>query len=53
MAHVEGTSAVDAALPNPGAGFFYLVTGVSRLREEGTKGRTSAGAVRPNPLPCP
>ena len=53
VARVEDTSAVDAALPDPGAGFFYLVTGVNRLREEGTKGRTSSGAERPNPLPCP
>ena len=53
IARVEATSAVDATLPSPGAGLFYLVTGVNRLREEGTKGRTSAGTERPNPLPCP
>ena len=53
IARVEGTSAVDATLPSPGTGLFYLVTGVNRLREEGTKGRTSNGTERANPLPCP
>jgi hypothetical protein len=32
---------------------FYLVTGENRLGEEGTKGRTSTGAERVNPTPCP
>jgi hypothetical protein len=53
VARVPGTSAVDATTPSPGTGLFYLVTGVNRLLEEGTKGRTSAGVVRANPLPCP
>lgn len=53
LAQVAGTSAVDSTLPSPGTGLFYLVTGVNRLREEGTKGRTSSGVVRTNPAPCP
>ena len=39
--------------PAPGESFFYLVTSVNRLSEEGTKGWDSFGAVRPNPNPCP
>lgn len=50
---VPGTTAVDVTSPAPGTGLFYLVTAVNRLREEGTKGHTSSGAVRSNPLPCP
>jgi len=33
--------------------YFYLVTVRNRLREEGTMGRTSAGATRANASPCP
>ncbi|HET8947434.1 MAG TPA: hypothetical protein VFQ07_10660 [Candidatus Polarisedimenticolia bacterium] len=43
----------DASLPAPGTGYFYLVTARNRLREEGSKGFTSTGQVRGNPLPCP
>jgi len=53
LAQVVGTSAVDSTLPSAGTGLFYLVTGVNRLREEGTKGRSSSGTERANPLPCP
>ncbi|HKQ98049.1 MAG TPA: hypothetical protein VJV75_09245 [Candidatus Polarisedimenticolia bacterium] len=53
VARVPGTSAVDATTPAPGTGLFYLVTGVNRLREEGTKGRASDGTARANPAPCP
>lgn len=53
VARVPGTSAIDVTTPAPGTGLFYLVTGVNRLREEGTKGRTSSGVVRTNPAPCP
>jgi hypothetical protein len=53
FARVAGTSAIDPAVPGMGTGSFYLVTGVNGLREEGTKGRTSAGTVRNNPSPCP
>jgi len=53
LAQVAGTSAVDSTEPSAGTGLFYLVTGVNRLREEGTKGRASSGTERANPLPCP
>jgi len=50
---IPQTSLVDASTPAPRSGVFYLVTGENRLREEGTKGRTSTGAVRTNLSPCP
>jgi hypothetical protein len=50
---VAGTSWSDVTVPAPGNGLFYLVTGVNRLREEGTKGHASSGAERDNPAPCP
>jgi hypothetical protein len=50
---VTTNSWIDPSTPTPGGGRFYLVTGVNRLREEGTKGRTSSGAERSNPSPCP
>jgi hypothetical protein len=50
---VAGTSWADPTVPAPGTGLFYLVTGENRLGEEGTKGRTSTGAERGNPTPCP
>jgi hypothetical protein len=53
IARVAGTSATDVTVPGAGTGLFYLVTGVNGLREEGTKGKTSAGTVRANPSPCP
>jgi hypothetical protein len=53
IARVAGTSWVDPALPAPGNGVFYLVTGENRLREEGTKGYASSGSERSNPSPCP
>jgi len=53
IARVAGTTAADSTVPTPGTGLFYLVTGVNRLREEGTKGRTSSGTERANPAPCP
>ena len=36
-----------------GSGWLYLVTAENRLREEGTKGRTSSGAERSNLSACP
>jgi len=51
--HVAGTTWSDSSTPAPKSGFFRLVTGVNRLGEEGTKGRTSAGTPRANPAPCP
>ena len=50
---VAGISWSDATAPAPGSGLFYLVTGVNRIREEGTKGYASSGAQRNNPAPCP
>lgn len=47
---VETTA--DADVPPPGDCYFYLVTAVNRLAEEGTKGFDSSGAERPNPVPC-
>ena len=52
-APVAGTSWSDATVPASGIGLFYLVTGVNRLREEGTKGYASTGAERDTPAPCP
>jgi len=43
----------DPDLPGPGDGFFYLVTAVNSLGEEGPKGWDDAGAPRANPSPCP
>ena len=50
---VLGTAYADPGVPAVGAGYFYLVTAVNRLREEGTKGYTSGGVERGNPAPCP
>ena len=52
-AQVAGTSWSNATAPAPGNGELYLVTGVNRLLEEGTKGYASSGAKRGNPAPCP
>ncbi len=43
---VVGESATDTDPVPRGEGFFYLVTANNRLREEGSKGRDSAGAER-------
>ena len=51
-AQVPGTSWSNATAPAPGSGWLYLVTGVNRLLEEGTKGHASSGAKRGNPAPC-
>jgi hypothetical protein len=42
----------DAAVPSPGTSFFYLAAGRNACGQ-GLIGRTSAGAPRPNPAPCP
>ncbi len=44
-------SAVDATAPSSGAGFFFLATGRNQ-GGEGTLGRASSGAARPNTSPC-
>ena len=51
--NVAGETATDASTPPVNDGYFYIVTGRNRLREEGTKGKNSAGAERPNLNPCP
>jgi len=45
--------ASDADPVPAGGGFYYLVTAVNRLDEEGTKGSDSAGTPRANPDACP
>jgi hypothetical protein len=53
QSRVAGSSWSDPVAPAPGDGRFYLVTGLNRIGEEGTKGWTSAGPERSNPSPCP
>ena len=53
QSNLPGETATDAALPNAGAGFFYLVTAENVLAEEGTKGFQSSGVQRANAAPCP
>ena len=43
----------DSDAPPVGGGYFYLVTAVNRLGEEGNKGLDSSGEPRPNPDACP
>lgn len=49
---VAASGASDAAVPAGGGAFLYLVTAENRLREEGTKGSTSAGVQRGGAV-CP
>lgn len=53
LASLATNAWLDASTPPLGKGWFYLVTAKNRLREEGTKGRASSGAERPNAAPCP
>jgi hypothetical protein len=43
---IATSSATDAATPSIGDGYFYLVTAVNRLAEEGGKGPQSDGTER-------
>ena len=43
----------ETDVPASGSGWHYLITAENRLREEGTKGRTSSGAARSNLSSCP
>ena len=43
---------IDAATPSAGTGYFYLVT-ARNPTGEGSLGRASSGAARPNVSPCP
>lgn len=53
QSRVPGNAWIDTVTPVPGDGRFYLVTGLNRLDEEGTKGVTSGGTERSNSSPCP
>jgi uncharacterized protein (DUF1800 family) len=44
--HVSGTTFASPSLPDPGASFFYLVTGEAASGAEGTAGNSSAGTPR-------
>lgn len=50
---VTDESAQDNETPPPADAFFYLVTALNRLDEEGSMGSDSGGATRPNTNPCP
>jgi hypothetical protein len=50
---LTGEMTTEPGTPPVANGWFYLVTAENRLREEGTKGNSSAGVERPNPSPCP
>ncbi len=50
---VTGETWDDPAAPVTSAGWFYLVTAVNRIGEEGTKGTASDGTERDRSLPCP
>ena len=50
---VTGESTTDSTTPPAGDGYFYLVTAVNRLNEEGTKGADSNETERANSGPCP
>jgi len=46
-------TAIDSTPPPAGGGFIYLVTARNRLGEEGNRGFTSYGALRPAANVCP
>ncbi|MEW5806520.1 MAG: hypothetical protein AB1756_04100 [Acidobacteriota bacterium] len=50
---IQDEQATDASTPSAGQGYFYLVTAVNRIYEEGTMGYKSSGGERPNSSPCP
>jgi hypothetical protein len=43
----------EMPVPATNTGWFYLVTAINRLREEGTTGTNSAGVKRPNAAASP
>lgn len=47
------SNASDPGTPPNGDGWFYLVTSVNRLGEEGTRGADGAGTDRPDTGVCP
>ena len=46
-------AATETVSPVAGSCWFYLVTAINHLAEEGTKGFQSTGQERPNLNPCP
>jgi len=50
---ITGETTTDVDSPPGGDGYFYLVTAENRIGEEGTKGKDSDDAERPNDSPCP
>jgi hypothetical protein len=50
---LAGPPFVETDAPAPGASWYYLVTAENLLRQEASKGRSSAGVERPNAEPCP
>jgi hypothetical protein len=50
---LTSATATVTSIPGTGISYFYLVTARNALNEEGTKGFTSWGAERGNPIPCP
>jgi hypothetical protein len=52
FATLEQEQALDIAAPPPGDAFYYLVTAVREFGIEGSLGKNSLGAERPNAVPC-
>jgi hypothetical protein len=50
--NLAGPTFEDPAVPQPGDGFVYLVTGRAANGAESDLGRASSGVVRPNPHDC-
>ena len=50
---LTSTTTIDTDSPALGQGFFYLVTAVNRLSEEGTRGFDSQGSERTTGATCP
>lgn len=53
QSQVAATTLVEASMPPPGSGLFFIITGENRLGEEGIKGRSTGDSLRSNPAPCP
>lgn len=53
LSALPGPQAIVDEQPDDARAFFYLVTAVSTLLEEGSAGYDSTGAHRATPSPCP
>lgn len=54
LAHgLTANQGTDTDVPIAGQCLTYLITAENRLYEEGTMGKDSSGATRPNTSPCP